>query len=759
MKRIPLYTFLTSLAAILIYENNINYIIPVIFIIPVLILVKQKYIKLLLIFLIVCFLFTIFRMDKANIIKNELVESDSSDHKYVGKIISYPSYDEETVKFTLQLLGYNERVQCRIFNCNKELYYGQVISFKGIIDYPKGKRNPGGFDYRKYLKSKNIHYIASINDESLSIEDEYFSSTDNIILSIRKGIVQVIDNSFETGEREFLKGIFLGEKSLDQDIVNDFNILGISHILAVSGLHIGFIYLFIHVCLTKMHIPKYPQLLIISIVLYCYCFIVGFSISVIRASVMLIVYLLSDIINKKYDTLNALGIIGTIFLWVNPYTLFTSAYQLSFSCVLSITIFYPYLNHKLTIKNKLISYVKSTLLLTLCIQLGTIPFLAFHFQSISFITILVNFIVVPLTGLIIILLILFLCLSFILGIQIHLIITIIHMLVKVILDSTGYFTWFPFANTEASPFSINNLIFYYLIIFLLMGYAYIGKPRNLRIVQLILLFSIMTTAILCIIPQPLKITVLDVGQGDSILIETPLKKTILIDGGGQQNYPVGDEIIKKALLFKHIHKLDLIICTHSDDDHMLGIMELMDDIKIGGIMINCLEKQGYDPLIDLCYQYEVPVFINNSVRIDLLDQLELKILYPYKDTRYIDENNSSVVVKLKYKDRSFLFTGDLEKQGEAILMGSKPDELKSDVLKIAHHGSNTSSTETFLDEVSPHYAIISVGENNYFGHPHPDVISRLMDRRISVYRTDTSGAIEITSDGKYIHFKEYDSGT
>ncbi|MFZ7131725.1 MAG: DNA internalization-related competence protein ComEC/Rec2 [Eubacteriales bacterium] len=755
MKRIPLYFLLTALMAIFFYKIGYYIIFYSLFMIAFF-LIKRSTIRKWMIVLFLFFILVTFRMELLWNHTHSSLEENSGD-VYCGEIVSYPTYQENSVQFVLQLKDQKEKVQATIYNNTHEYYYGDTILCSGKIQAPEGRRNPGGFNYKEYLKSKNIHYIFIINNTSIKLQDtENAGALSNFILSMRKKLVLTINTYFGQDQADFLRGITLGEKSLDMEIRNNFNQLGVSHILAVSGLHIGFIYMLLHKLSQLLKWPKSIEFVFTGILLYLYSFIVGFSISVIRASVMLSVLLFSHMIHKKYDTLNVLCLLGSIFLCINPFTLFTVGFQLSFGCVLAITIIFPLLDHKLVVKNKILNYIKSLVFMTLSVQIGTIPLLLFHFQNISIIATLANIIVVPIVGLIITLFIITMLLLIILGLNPIFLYNTINILINIIFAVTHIFGKISYFNLNLSPLSFHFLVFYYIFMLMLMGYLYMFQENNKRIVQWILLLNMVSMLLLTFLPHPLIVTVFDVGQGDSILIETPQKKAILIDGGGVKDYSVGDNILKKALLYKNIHTLDLVICTHSHEDHLLGILEIADDISIRGIVINCLEEQGYNALIKTCEAYSIPIISNDKIEVNLSPEVSLQFLYPEPSMTYIDENNSSVVAKLEYEETSFLFTGDMEEEGEKILLQGNKD-LKSDVIKIGHHGSNTSSSEEFINKVHPNYAIISVGKNNFFGHPSQEVIQRLEQNGIEIYRTDASGAIEIISNGSSIEIKGYDT--
>lgn len=754
MKRIPLYFFLTGIIAIVFYKLNINVFISGAFVsLIIILLIKRNNIQRLT---IVLFIFFIIITSRIDVIHNHHNETINGDYNYfTGQIISYPVKNQNDYSFIVKLKTNNgEKVQCRIYDYQGELNYGDLISGDGIIRIPTGTRNPGGFNYRQYLKSKNIHYILTLDANSVGLNDDSNNSfVFNALRDIRYNIVAMINEGFDERANVFLRGVILGEKALDTESNDNFQQLGIAHILAVSGLHVGYIYLLIHFISRILRIGKGAELIIIVVFLYCYCYLVGFSISVIRASLMLLILELSRFYDKKYDTLNVLTLLGTLLLLINPYTLFTPGFQLSFGCVLAITLIYPYLNNKIKFHSGILDYIKSMGILTISIQVGVLPLMIYHFNSISMLSVVANILIVPIVGLVIVGFFICIILRIITGY--FFVSSLIQILIAVIYYISSFLSSIPYTNIILSPLGVNTLIYYYLFLFASLGYFYLKSKKNDSLIKGIVIVNTLGFLLIhVIIPQPLKVTVLDVGQGDSILIETPGDKTILIDGGGQRNYSVGDNILLPIFLYKNIKKIDLVIATHSHNDHILGIIELLDDISIEGIMINCIEDMEYEELINNAKKYNIPIFTNDQAIIKMEDSVKLQCIYPKKSMSTIEGNNSSIVSLLKYKDISFLFTGDLEEDGERLLLQENID-INSLILKVGHHGSNTSSSKEFIERVNPQYAIISVGKNNYFGHPSQEILNLLEEKAVQTYRTDINGAIEITTYGETLHIREY----
>ncbi|NTW71583.1 MAG: DNA internalization-related competence protein ComEC/Rec2 [Eubacteriaceae bacterium] len=688
-----------------------------------------------------------------------LVTGDES-HEYTGKVISFPFIRGDNLQMVIRIYppgGKTEKVQCYIDteSLNKKVRYGDMLHIKGAAYLPKGKRNPGGFDYRLYLKSLNIHTVIYAQGSTLKILGNNNPRFIDILASVREKMFHGMESSMETDNARFAKGVLFGERSLDEEEEELFSKAGISHILSVSGLHVAYIYGFILFVLSRFKISGLWKLLIVAALLLVYSFLSGFSVSVIRSAGMAMLHQWTVVLNRKYDTLNAMFFIGLVSMLINPLVIFTAAFILSYSAVFAIAAFYPVFNDRFKFRNRHMESFKSLLFLTAAVQLFTLPVLAYLFNTFSVSALFLNLIAVPVSGMLLIVLLAMMPIMLAFPEFSYQLMVIPEMMTKIIFSSTEIASQFSFYYLRVPAMRIPIAILFYGMLFMISGYFYLEYRKN-RICT----SAICTAVILWHLGglahwDTLTVTVIDVGQGDSILIEAPGDTDILIDGGGYVGRKVGDDVVKKVLMFKNISELDLVICTHSHFDHSLGLVEILDDIKIDQIMVNSLETEGYERLIKNSFEYGVEVFESvQGTNLEVWDGLTLEILYPFKDSTYEDANNSSVVARLVYKEVSFMFTGDIGMSVEGELT-ERYGNLKSDIIKIAHHGSGTSSLQEFIDAVDPSHAVISVGENNRYGHPADKTLEFLSERGIKYYRTDYAGAVELVTDGKKFEIKTY----
>ena len=282
------------------------------------------------------------------------------------------------------------------------------------------------------------------------------------------------------------------------------------------------------------------------------------------------------------------------------------------------------------------------------------------------------------------------------------------------------------------------------------------KVKNKKMILVTLLMIVLIFSIFSFIPKDLKIHFVDVGQGDCTFIITPKNKTILIDGGGSSgsDFDVGESTLLPYILDRGHKKIDLMFISHFDNDHVGGLLTILNEIKVNRVCISKQEEDSanYQEFLKIVKERNIPVsVVKTGDKINIENNLYFDILWP-KEIQISENkiNNNAIVMKLNYNGFSCLFTGDIEKIAEEELVKAYGNKqiLKSDILKVAHHGSKTSTTEDFLELVKPRICLIGVGKNNLFGHPSDEVIKRLENIDASIYRTDLNGEITITVNSK-----------
>ena len=685
-------------------------------------------------------------------------------------------------------------------NKNKdiELEYGDKILIKGEFVEPSEARNYGGFDYKEYLKSIKIH--GTIKADSIEIlaknsNNPIFTFANNINLKIKENINKLIPEKYSA----IFTGLILGDTSkVEEEVNDDFKIANISHVLAISGMHITYIVIGIELLLKK-GIGKRKTRIITIIILVMYMFITGFTPSVVRASIMGIIMLISKLIHRKNDIWTSISLSLLILLIYNPFLILNVGLQLSYLGTIGIVCFnknvYNFLR-KLKIQNKKIRYrinrkfilfmdkIKEMLSVTLSAQIVILPILLFNFNILGIYFFISNILVSTIIGPIIIVGFVCILISFI-SIEIAKILSIFMSVGIQILISISEISHLPFSKIYIPTPKVWQIVIYYICV-IVINKIYISfnlkepdftsiRIRNLvallkfkfgqnrkKVLKVLIVF-VSLLFILNTIPQKLKIHFVDVGQGDCTFITTPQNKTILIDGGGSmsEEYDVGESTLLPYILDRGYTKLDYVFISHFDQDHVGGILTILEELRVGQVYISKQEQESEN------YQKFLKIVKDRKIKVKVLKQgdclkieknLYIDILWPIEEQ--IQENvlnNNAMVMKLRYGKFSMLFTGDIEAIAEEKILDFYKEKgesiLKSDVLKVAHHGSKTSTTQSFFEKVNPKICLIGVGKNNMFGHPTAEVLERINGTK--VYRTDENGEIILevgcNGDGLKMH--------
>lgn len=704
---------------------------------------------------------------------------EGSDVSLRGYVASEPDVNGDKISYIIKVTGirqgYGEEfagIKGKILLTTllrKEsglLDYGRELIFGGILSHPKGVRNPGGFDYRRVLAQKGVG--ASVFAYPYAIEAGKDARGNLLVLAglqIRNRIVVVIENSLPRQQAGLLNGMLIGyREGLSDEVQEAFSNAGLTHIMAVSGANIAFLILPLSILLKLFRIRKRAANLMIIGFLVLFVFITGFEPSVLRAVLMASVLLLSSVLYREPDTYSALAVSCLILLAASPCMLFNVGFQLSYGATLGIIMLYK--NIREMIRHRFIpGMVAEVFAAAMAAQLGVLPVIMLHFNKVSLISILPNMLVAPMLELITILG----TLMAILGQFSIFLSRIIGHMNNIPLSTVLYITkWsagVPFATVKTITPPIVLVAAYYIVIWFLLWYKPMkGIKLKSRHTAIVLSFAAVIFLSGSLQPGRLDIVFLDVGQGDSAFIRTYTGKTILIDGGGSSNSKTisktGEKVVIPFLLDSGVSSLDAVIATHPHSDHIQGLQDVLKLMKVKRLILPSLaDESGFSDLIQMAQSRDIPISRCSSgdiLRID--DKTTLKVLSPEPNCPVEQEtfNNTSLVLKLCYDQTSVLFTGDAEAEVENKLLAEAEQLgaglLEADVLKVAHHGSNTSTSKAYLELVDPEAAIIGVGRNN-FGHPSLQVLDLLDRYGVACFRTDECGAVILRSNGKTIKIK------
>ncbi len=674
------------------------------------------------------------------------------------------SIEEDESKYVVKAININhnganrkvsEKIQLKILG-RASLSIGDEFLFRGILREPLPNTNPKLYNHKLNLLTEGIFVTTTIRDSSIQYIIE--GDCSNITI-IKYKFIERVERTFDSYLTErnssLMKAVILGKNAyLDEENIGKFRQLGLAHILAVSGLHIGLIVSILTGLLAYIGINKNINIIITLGAIWLYAYIIGYPPSVIRANIMFSLLLISKTWGEAYDSINTLFFAIFIMLILNPYWAFSIGFQLSFIATFFLVFLTPRLKENFNLGNS--QWLKS-LIAIISVQIGLLPIQAYYFNRFSILGIMANLFIVPLFSLCLILGLFLLCFSNLLVPIAYSIGLVIDFLLDIQFFAIDILSYFPYIELKILSPSIVGVLCYYILLFISIGIieiSNIDKKINKTII-FYLLFLIFINSLSIYIDQSIDIRFIDVGQGDSILIRTQ-GGDYLIDTGGNPfgNFSIGESILLPYLEKEGIFKLDGIFITHYDEDHCKSLPYLMDNIKIEKIYIGYkrIGNKLYEDIINKAAEKGIPVILLKKGKTLVLDDnTTIVVTGPPEDlvlNSSIDENDLSLVLLMNYYNKNVLFTGDIEELGESHLV--EVLDTKVDFLKVPHHGSKTSSSEELLDKLDPSIAFISVGRNNVFGHPHEEVVNRYRERDVQLYRTDELGLINLKlNQGKY----------
>lgn len=654
------------------------------------------------------------------------------------------------------------RLQVRLNSGIDPGRYGDRVLVSGRLRSPQPARNPGGFDARTYYASRGVHALMSVRDEAgyrVTLRNTSFTWQTGVIDPLRNSIDRSIDRTMRGDSAALLKGILLGERrQLPEDLLHTFRTIGLAHILAVSGLHVGLITLVIHTLLSVMRLPRNIVVAGTLGVLVLYAFITNLTPSVIRATIMAALFLVGRQMDRQTDTVNILAVAAIVILLIWPSALFDLSFQLSFLATYAIITGYPrmkeLLPERLSRSEKLWArWLRDGLLVSVAAQLGALPVVAGTFYQVSWMSAVANLFIGPL----IFLNTTFGVLTALTGplhIEIARLFSAANALVLfVMIHLSKAFSGAPSALVEVpAPSTLFFASFYGA------GLLLLWKPsgsRERRTRQGLVALSLLLFCYNLLPDRSLRITVLDVGQGDAIFIACPNGRTLLVDGGARTPfYDAGDRVILPFMRAKGYRRVDTIIVTHPDLDHYGGLRAVVESVEVGEVLSSGVrsESGSYRAWREAIDRHAIPY--RTVVKGDTLSSLGgVRGLFLHPDPLFLSgtakpsTNEASVVLRLSYGTFSMLLTGDIEEKAEYAVT-RMPAALKSTVLKSPHHGSSTSSGTAFLNAVDPEAVAVSAGMYNAFGHPSIITLEEYRRLGAAVYRTDRGGAVTIRSNGR-----------
>ncbi|MDU5807606.1 MAG: DNA internalization-related competence protein ComEC/Rec2 [Finegoldia magna] len=673
---------------------------------------KKLIISLLVLFLTIIHLNTIDA--KYNSIKDNefldvnavVINKNRSNKKYVVKLTN-----NNNIKF--------------LVTTKKDLEIGDKVNIRSKVNKAYTNGNPYMFNYKNYLLKNNIY-----GDIYCRTNPEIIGKSKSPLLKIRKlvlnHIVFKLDSNFNGEESSVLKSVFTGSNFLSDDYTNAVNALGISHVFAISGLHIIILYTIFNKLFGIFKINRKPISWISLILIAIYGYAVGLPSSIVRAFIMLVIVELSNQMQIDWFDLNNLTIAAIIILLINPYNLLDVGFIFSFLATFTIIYLYPrFKKHN----KKLYNYF----LLSVMVYLVLLPIQLRFFNEYTLGFIIGNTIVLPIFTVVIQLTAIVLLIPNSIN---YIFVQLIKLCLRIISYIFATIDFLDIHSTNFMSFSILMIILYYIIIFTTYNRHYIKTLNdfNKKTLTNMLLLSLIIPLILNIINPITTLNFVDIGQGDCLLVRQYFKSFMIDTGGSYKSEDSSGEHLMEYLHKIGLNNLEYVFLTHFDEDHSKNLINI--NKSYNPIV---LSRFNGDKILKKKYNLgNVYVSLRNKQNIKI-DNVDIKIIdKPISN----EENDKSIVYKLYINNISLLITGDISSEYERNIL---KDNIKSDILKISHHGSKSSSDSNFLKKVRPKLAVISVGLRNEYGHPNNQTLDRLNKLNIPIKRTDLDGNIELVS--------------
>lgn len=638
----------------------------------------------------------------------------------------------------------------------QEYRYGYHIRGHFRLRRPRGYWNPGSFDYRGYALRRGFHVEGWSRDGE---EVQILNRSGGLwilrhVFDLREMMLNRIHAGFTNEEGSMLSAIVLGERSgLSPKTRQAFLESGTYHILVISGLHIGFLAgaLFFLTRLVRLSRSASGVITVLGVIFYT--LLTGGSPPIVRAALMVGLYLFALILGRERDLLNTVALAAFLLLLWNPLYLFDAGFQLTFAATGAILAVFN--RFDLSRLPHISRWVLASLVASTAATLGTAPLLALHFNRVSFTGIVANLLIVPLGGSLTAAGMVYSLFLIPLQDGISLLEQGVSFLIRGMIHLAFFFAALPMASIRLYTPTVLMVLTWYAIFGLIVSPVVRRRGLALAVTSMLLLGQV-GWKLFPAERRGIEATFLDVGQGDAIFLELPGPRTMLVDGGGSvdERFDIGERVVAPYLWHRWVRRVDVVVLSHPHTDHINGLRAVLENIPVGEVW-----ESGY-PSHSPTYRW-LQVFVRErGIRVRRITrgegiQLGTEVtvtalhpprvfLNPRKKHHSTVVNNNSLVLRIDHPEVQLLLTGDIEQEGEASLVDAAL-VLQADLLKVPHHGSRGSSSMSFLRRVRPRWAVIQAGDRNPLGHPHPETLMRYTAQGVEVFRTDRDGAVTFTS--------------
>jgi len=679
-----------------------------------------------------------------------------------------------------------DRILVTVYDQGRDFVPGEKIRFPGRLRPFRNFNNPGRYHYERAMRVRGITCAASVSDGRYIVPTGkgYLGFPGELLEEMRRPVRRLLGEVLWPEDRALYRALILGERQeISTRLRDPFDRAGLGHILAVSGLHIGLVgWLAFALAVgllsrsygLMLRVPVRKAAAILTVLpVVAYAGIAGFQVSSQRAMVMALAFLLSLVLEREKEVWSTLALAALVILSLNPLALFSISFQLSFFAVTGILWLTPFLYRKIfrsdwntknrgSLPGRLYAYGAGLFSVTLAATIFLLPLTAFYFHRISLVALPANLVVVPILGLWV------LPLGLLASVMAPVSPSAAGAVLQMgavglgwIREIAQWLTSFPWASLwVVTPNLLELALLYALFPLLWFSRQWRWARGGLWLVLILILADILYWTYTTQFNPRLKVTFLDVGQGNAALVQLPGRKRILIDGGGYPGgfFDPGRMVVAPFLLRSKIRHIDYVVLSHPQSDHMNGLRFIAQHFSPREFWSNGVDvdTETYRELMEFLSSRKIRIRSPAEWREEeIISGVRIRVLHPPParpvsqgasptEPRGLGLNDRSLVLKLTYGERSLLFTGDLERAGEAMVVSNAGSLLRSDVLLAPHHGSRGSCTRAFLERVRPRYTVISSGRSNPFGFPHRDTLRRLHDAKSKILRVDESGAIEVT---------------
>jgi competence protein ComEC len=717
----------------------------------------------------------------------------------------------ETLENDISLATVTGKLRVTIEGEPLDMNMGDRVRFTGKIHPLRNFQNPGGFDYRQYMAFNGIYGSVFVQSSEIKQTAPYRGGFFQRVHRIRKTISRTLDDIGEADERAVLKALLIGERSGVSDrITENFSKAGVSHLLAISGLHVGIVattsfFIF------RWILGSFPFFLwrawtqkgaaVLSMIpVLGYGLVSGMSPSTQRAVIMVVIFLMTFLIHKEQEPFNTLATAAILILILHPPSLFAISFQLSFASVFAILYLLPRFwqpdDGAANIRKRIKNYTYASFWVTLSATLGVLPLVMVYFNQISLISPVANFILIPLVGFGVVPLgLTFAGISLIAPAASLWGLELSAAILEMSLHLTDFFATLPFSAVKTITPSLLEVICTYMLLLTLTALKKkpVSDSQLLRtlclpnkedlsagVKNMLRMLSFVSAILLGMdglywgyqrfLRSDFRVTVLDVGQGTANLLEFPKGPVMLIDAGGFSSFSafdMGKMVVAPLLWRKKIRSVDIIVLSHANSDHVNGMAYIADHFHVKAIWANTEpeDSEGYRRFADVLRQRRLfPADFTSFPRHHEINGVFLNIVNPPPDfmekrqkESWRDINNNSIAVHASFGTVSLLFPGDIKLKAENEMVALYGERLQSRVLVAPHHGSKSSNSEVFIETIKPRIVIFSTGRNNRFNFPHPSVIKRYQDLGATLLNTATHGAVRICTDGNTLTITSFNS--